>query len=98
MGEIEKVEQKLKSGEELESWLFPDACKHQQEEIVELFLKYGKDKTLDFNAKRRNGWTGYKCACISIASKNDKIKSMIEDHAEELDIDLDLTDRSLKWL
>ena len=93
LGEVNSVEEKLTSDEELEieKWIFPLACRHQQEEIVALFLKYGQIRGIDFNAKDWRGWSAYHFACQS-DFKNENIKRMIEENANTLDIDLTLTE------
>ena len=99
-GETTLVEENLKSDEEIETWLFPTACKFNHQEIVSLFLQYGKAKNVDFNVMRDGGWTGYMRVCATPVSKNDNIKRMIEEKADELDIDTKINDnaRNLKFL
>ena len=82
-GDIKAVEERLKSDKPLRlPWIFRYACHVQQEDMVELLLKYGQGK-IDFNAGGR--MNGYSLACLY---KNERIKTMIEENAEKLDIDL----------
>ena len=87
LGEVDAVKRKLVSNEDFETWIFPYACKYQQEEIVALFLEHGNNSIIDLNAEGWYRWTGYQIAC-STACKNENIMRMIEDKAEELAIDL----------
>ena len=90
LGETKAVEERLKAQEPLRCLAsFSLACWVQQEDVVEVMLKQGKDK-IDFNHGRRGGRiyaTGYHWAC---KFGNENIKTMIEEKAEELEINLEL--------
>ena len=91
LGDAKAVEKRLCSSEDFEfdQYIFRDACRAQQEEIVALFLKYGKHKRIDFNAGKQTKkfhQSGYYFACDF---KNHNIMKMIEEKAEDLDIKLD---------
>ena len=76
------------------------SCKFNHEEVVSLFFQYGKAKNVDFNAMRDGRWTGYMRVCATPVSKNDKNKRMIEEKADELNIDTRINEntRNLKFL
>ena len=90
LGETKAVEERLKDQEPIRCpRIFSLACHVQQEDVVEVMLKYGKDK-IDFNHGTQQGTiykTGYFWACFF---ENENIKTMIEEKAEELEIDLEL--------
>ena len=93
LGDAKSVEKRLCSADqddfEFDHYVFRDACRAQQEEIVALFLKHGNDKRIDFNAGKRTKkfhHSGYYFACDF---KNQNIMKMIEEKAEDLHINLD---------
>ena len=84
LGDAKSVEKKLQMEDyELDEFIFRDACRAQQEEIVALLLKYGKARRIDFNAGKRH--SGYDLVCDY---KNQRIIKMIEEKAEELGIEI----------
>ena len=66
---------------------FHYACRYNQVQVVQLFLKNAKKNKIDLNAKNINGNTGYHEAYFN---QHHKIVNLLIQSAEELQIDLEL--------